>query len=81
MFATETEAEFEEIMGERAAEAGISREELDAHYEKRQTPRGTYEQVIETLEGFSSFGIERFYFQGIFTPTDAGQLLDGLNIN
>jgi alkanesulfonate monooxygenase SsuD/methylene tetrahydromethanopterin reductase-like flavin-dependent oxidoreductase (luciferase family) len=81
VFATETEAEFEAIMGEKAADAGISREELDAHYDKRQTPRGTYEQVMETLESFASFGIERFYFQGIFTPSDAGQLLDGLNIN
>jgi alkanesulfonate monooxygenase SsuD/methylene tetrahydromethanopterin reductase-like flavin-dependent oxidoreductase (luciferase family) len=80
VLATESEAEFDEVMAERAAEAGLTREELDAHYEKRHTPRGTYEQVTETLNTFAALGIERFYFQGIFTPSDMGQLLDGLEI-
>jgi alkanesulfonate monooxygenase SsuD/methylene tetrahydromethanopterin reductase-like flavin-dependent oxidoreductase (luciferase family) len=75
-----TEAEFEDRMTQDAAEAGISREELDAHYDKRKTPRGTYEQVNEQLAGFGQLGVSRFYFQGVFTPTDTGALLDGLGI-
>ena len=78
--AAETEAEFEDLMNSNASEAGISREELDGHYEKRQTPRGTYEQVRETLESFSDLGIERFYVQGVFTQPDMGKLFDGLGV-
>ena len=78
--AAETEAEFEDLMNSNALEAGISREELDGHYEKRQTPRGTYEQVREILDGFSDLGIERFYFQGVFHQPDMGRLLDGLGV-
>jgi alkanesulfonate monooxygenase SsuD/methylene tetrahydromethanopterin reductase-like flavin-dependent oxidoreductase (luciferase family) len=78
--AAETEAEFEDLMNSNASEAGISREELDEHYEKRQTPRGTYEQVSETLESFSDLGVERFYIQGVFTQPDMGKLFDGLGV-
>ena len=80
VIAAATESEFENQMEKDAAEAGISREELDAHYDKRQTPRGTYEQVNEQLAGFEKLGVSRFYFQGVFTPTDTGKLLDGLGI-
>ena len=68
-------------MNQAAADASISREELDAHYEKRQTPRGTYEQVNAQLEEFAKLGLTRFYFQGIFTDTDTGALLDGLGVS
>ena len=78
--AAETEAEFDDMMNSNAAEAGISREELEGHYEKRQTPRGTYEQVRETLAGFSDLGIERFYVQGVFTQPDMEKLFDGLGV-
>lgn len=78
--ARETEAEFEEAMNEQATEDGISRDELDAHYKKRQTPRGTYEQVAETLDGLASHGVQRFYFQGVFSTIDTGKLLDGLGV-
>jgi alkanesulfonate monooxygenase SsuD/methylene tetrahydromethanopterin reductase-like flavin-dependent oxidoreductase (luciferase family) len=80
VIAAATESEFEDRMEEDAVEAGISREELDAHYDKRETPRGTYEQVSEQLAGFEKLGVSRFYFQGVFTPTDTGKLLDGLGI-
>ena len=80
MIAAETEADFEDAMNEIASESGITREELDAHYDKRQTPRGTYGQVKETLESFASSDIERFYLQGPFTPADTDRLLDGLGI-
>jgi len=78
--ATETTAEFEELMDSQAAEAGISREELEGHYEKRQTPRGTYEQVNEQLASFREMGVSRFYFQRVFTTTETAELLDGLGI-
>ena len=80
VLAADTEAEFEDLMNADAAEAGLTREERDAHYDKRQTPRGTYDQVNEQLEGFQKLGISRFYFQGVFSPSDTGKLLDGLGV-
>ena len=78
--AAATDDEFEDRMNADAAEAGLSREELDVHYDKRQTPRGTYEQVNEELAGFEQLGVSRFYFQGVFSPSDMGKLLDGLEV-
>lgn len=78
--AAATQKEFEELMNADAAEAGLSREELEAHFEKRQTPRGTYDQVNEQLGEFHKLGITRFYFQGPFSPSDTGKLLDGLGV-
>ncbi len=80
VIAAATITEFEDRMEEDAAAAGLSREELEAHYEKRQTPRGTFDQVRERLEEFERLGITRFYFQGVFTPSDMGRLLDGLGV-
>ncbi|MDJ0790565.1 MAG: LLM class flavin-dependent oxidoreductase [Acidimicrobiia bacterium] len=78
--AAATESEFNERMDRRAAEAGITRDELDAHYDKRQTPRGTYEQVRLQLEEFGRLGVSRFYFQGIYGELDTDELMDGLGI-
>lgn len=78
--AAATESEFNDKMDERAEEAGISREELDAHYDKRSTPRGTYDQVREQLSAFERHGVSRFYFQGIYGSPDIGELFDGLRI-
>jgi alkanesulfonate monooxygenase SsuD/methylene tetrahydromethanopterin reductase-like flavin-dependent oxidoreductase (luciferase family) len=78
--AAETEAEFEDLMNEKAADAGISRGQLETEFDKRRTPRGTYEQVSEALDALANVGIERFYFQGTFTPADAGRLFDGLGV-
>lgn len=78
--AASTHAEFEERMNEIASEAGITRDELESHYERRQTPRGTYEQVREQLDRFASYGVARFYFQGGFSPVGTATLLDGLGI-
>ena len=63
-----------------AEAAGLSREQLEIHYEKRQTPRGTYAQVNDQLAGFEALGVSRFYFQGVFSPSDTGKLLDGLGV-
>ncbi len=81
VIAAATEPEFEDAMNEIASDAGITRDELDSHYDKRQTPRGTYEQVNAILDSFAGHGIERFYLQGPFTPTDTGRLLDGLGVS
>jgi alkanesulfonate monooxygenase SsuD/methylene tetrahydromethanopterin reductase-like flavin-dependent oxidoreductase (luciferase family) len=78
--AGETEADFEDLMNQAADDASMTRDELDAHYEKRQTPRGTYDQVNAQLEDFAELGISRFYFQGLFTSNDTGKLLDGLGV-
>lgn len=78
--ASATEAEFEDRMDMDAKAAGLSREELEIHYEKRRTPRGTYEQVNDQLAGFEALGVSRFYLQGVFVPSDTGKLLDGLGI-
>jgi alkanesulfonate monooxygenase SsuD/methylene tetrahydromethanopterin reductase-like flavin-dependent oxidoreductase (luciferase family) len=78
--AAATEGEFEDLMNAEAAESKITRKELDAHFEKRQTPRGTYDQVNEQLAELEQLGVSRFYFQGIFIPTDTGKLLDGLGV-
>jgi alkanesulfonate monooxygenase SsuD/methylene tetrahydromethanopterin reductase-like flavin-dependent oxidoreductase (luciferase family) len=58
-----TEAAYRELLGELAADAGVTAEELEAGYEMRGTPRGTYEQVAEMMAGYASLGIERFYLQ------------------
>ena len=78
--AAATETEFEDLMNTEAAESNITREELDAHLNKRRTPRGTYELVNEQLAELEQLGVSRFYFQGIFVPGDTGKLLDGLGV-
>jgi alkanesulfonate monooxygenase SsuD/methylene tetrahydromethanopterin reductase-like flavin-dependent oxidoreductase (luciferase family) len=80
VLAAATEAEFEDLMDARAADAGMSREELEAHFDRRKTPRGTFEQVREQLDGLGAVGVERFYFQGIFAGGDTKALLEGLEI-
>jgi alkanesulfonate monooxygenase SsuD/methylene tetrahydromethanopterin reductase-like flavin-dependent oxidoreductase (luciferase family) len=80
VIAAATEDDFEDLMNKEAAESKITREELDTHFDKRQTPRGTYEQVNEQLAGLEQLGVSRFYFQGIFVAGDTGKLLDGLGV-
>jgi len=78
--AAATEAGFEALMQERADAVQMTRDEMEAYFEARQTPRGTFDQVRAQLDGFAELGITRFYFQGIFAPWDMGQLFDGLGI-
>jgi len=78
--AAATEAEFEELMQERAVAAQMTRDELEAYFEARQTPRGTFDQVRSQLDEFADIGITRFYFQGVFASGDMRQLFDGLGI-
>lgn len=80
VLAAPTESDFDDLMNDRASDAGISREELEAFFDRRQTPRGTYEQVSEQLATIAALGVERFYLQGVFAGGDIGTLLDGLEI-
>lgn len=80
VIAKETEAEFDEYLNEVATERGMSREELDAYFAERRPPQGTFEQVREILDGYAEMGMQRFYFQGLYSNTDTTALLDGLGI-
>lgn len=80
VLAAATDAEFEDLMEQRAADAGVSRAELEAHFDRRKTPRGTYEQVRAQLDGLAAVGVSRFYFQGIFAGGETKSLLEGLEI-
>ena len=63
VLAAPTETRYRELLGENAAAAGVSVDELEAGYEMRGTPRGSYEQVAEMMAGYAGLGIERFYLQ------------------
>jgi alkanesulfonate monooxygenase SsuD/methylene tetrahydromethanopterin reductase-like flavin-dependent oxidoreductase (luciferase family) len=58
-----TRKEYQEVLTERAAENGMSREEAEAHLERRNTPRGTYNQVAAQLAELTAAGMRRFYLQ------------------
>jgi alkanesulfonate monooxygenase SsuD/methylene tetrahydromethanopterin reductase-like flavin-dependent oxidoreductase (luciferase family) len=58
-----TEAEYREKSAEAAASSGVTPEELEAHFNSRSTPRGSYEQVAETLAMMAAHGVTRFYLQ------------------
>ena len=80
IIAAETEAEFDEMMEQRAAASEVSRDELEAYFEARRTPRGTYEQVREELQRMKELGVQRFYLQSIFAGGDLDSLMEGLEI-
>jgi alkanesulfonate monooxygenase SsuD/methylene tetrahydromethanopterin reductase-like flavin-dependent oxidoreductase (luciferase family) len=58
-----TEADYREKFAEAAASSGVTPEELEAHFSFRSTPRGSYEQVAETLAMMAAHGVTRFYLQ------------------
>lgn len=55
--------DYGEKVAAMAADAGVTQDQLEAHWEYRQTPRGTYEEVAEILDGLSALGVQRFYLQ------------------
>lgn len=63
VLAAATEAEYRTLLGDTAATGGISVEQLEAHMEVRNTPRGTYDQVVEQLAALAGLGMSRFYLQ------------------
>jgi alkanesulfonate monooxygenase SsuD/methylene tetrahydromethanopterin reductase-like flavin-dependent oxidoreductase (luciferase family) len=81
VLAAETQADFDELFAAEAAAADISTKELEAHYAKRNTPRGTYDQVRRQLSDFADLGVTRFYLQTGNSDLDAvGALLDAISI-
>jgi alkanesulfonate monooxygenase SsuD/methylene tetrahydromethanopterin reductase-like flavin-dependent oxidoreductase (luciferase family) len=63
VLAAPTRREYEEQFRERASTLGVAVDELEQHYEYRQTPRGTIDEVVSQISGFRRLGIERFYLQ------------------
>jgi alkanesulfonate monooxygenase SsuD/methylene tetrahydromethanopterin reductase-like flavin-dependent oxidoreductase (luciferase family) len=59
----DTEEEYRAALEIRAARAGVTVEELEESMQRRNSPRGTWDQVREVLEGLASAGMERFYIQ------------------
>jgi alkanesulfonate monooxygenase SsuD/methylene tetrahydromethanopterin reductase-like flavin-dependent oxidoreductase (luciferase family) len=57
------EADYRDRLAELADESGQSPEDLEAHFAKRNTPRGTSEQIREQLADMEALGIARFYVQ------------------
>ncbi len=80
VIAKETEEEFDEYLDEVALERGMTREDLEAYFATRRPPQGTYEQVRNILDDYTEMGMQRFYFQGIYSSADPRELLDGLGI-
>lgn len=63
VLAAPSRTQFKERFAARAAEMGMEVEELESHYARRNTPRGTYEEVADQLAVMQALGVERFYFQ------------------
>jgi alkanesulfonate monooxygenase SsuD/methylene tetrahydromethanopterin reductase-like flavin-dependent oxidoreductase (luciferase family) len=58
-----TEAEYRERFSRLTASLQVDVERMEAHFERRNTPRGSYEQVAEQLLVLDPVGVERFYLQ------------------
>ncbi|HEY5727800.1 MAG TPA: LLM class flavin-dependent oxidoreductase [Acidimicrobiia bacterium] len=57
------EAEYHTMLGDAAASSGVTVEQLEAHMQRRNTPRGTHDQVMEQLAALAAEGMQRFYLQ------------------
>lgn len=77
--AAETEPEVEDELNQRAADAGLTREELDTAFARRHTPIGTYDQLREQFGMMEALGVTRFYLQGGFDPEATGAIVDALS--
>jgi alkanesulfonate monooxygenase SsuD/methylene tetrahydromethanopterin reductase-like flavin-dependent oxidoreductase (luciferase family) len=77
--AAATEQGVEDELDRRAEGAGITREQLDAAFARRNTPIGTYEQLRHQLGTMEELGVTRFYVQGPFDPDRTGAMLDALS--
>ncbi len=75
-------AAYEARFAHLASQAGMTPEQLEAHFAKRRTPRGTASEVREQLAEMADLGMERFYVQsfGAFDrrrESDMWELLHG----
>ena len=59
----DTEEEYRAALEKRAARFEVTVEELEASMQRRNSPRGTWDQVREVLAGLAAAGMQRFYIQ------------------
>lgn len=78
MLAADTKDEYRDKLAALAEEVGADAEELEAAAAKRNTPRGTWDDVRSILGGMADAGLTRFYFQGEFDPEDIEMKLSKL---
>jgi alkanesulfonate monooxygenase SsuD/methylene tetrahydromethanopterin reductase-like flavin-dependent oxidoreductase (luciferase family) len=78
VLAAATAEELEKALDARAAEAGMSRKELDEYHAHRNTPVGTYDEIRGQFAKMEEAGIKRFYFQGGLSEETEG-LIDALS--
>ncbi len=78
VLAADTESEYRQKLETIAAEAGRAADELEKEAARRNTPRGSWEQVRTILGGMEEAGLSRFYFQGKFEPADIEEKLSKL---
>ncbi len=57
------EADYRERLAAAAAEAGVTTDQLEAHFDARSTPRGPIDRVREQLAELEEAGMSLFYFQ------------------
>ena len=74
----ETEADLEHRLDSLAAEAGMTRDELVAHFERRETPIATYDRLREVFAEMEELGITRFYLQGGYDPASTPEFLEAV---
>jgi len=78
ILAAATQEGVEDALDRRAADAGMSRQELDEYHTHRNTPVGTHDEIREQFAVMEGLGITRFYFQGGLSAENEG-LIDALS--
>lgn len=63
ILAAETRSEYESKLAAEAARSGTTVDELEAHMQLRNTPRGTFGEVADQLDALAAVGMRRFYLQ------------------
>jgi len=70
MVAGEDDAAYRKRLQRLAERMGTAAERLEAGMERRNSPRGTWEQVRDILGGMEEAGVSRFYIQAFGDSTD-----------
>jgi len=78
VLAAPTREDLEKALDERAADTGMTRDELDEYHAKRNTPVATYDELTDQFAEMERAGITRFYFQGGLDPRNQ-ELIDALS--
>ncbi|MEA2002942.1 MAG: LLM class flavin-dependent oxidoreductase [Actinomycetota bacterium] len=70
IIAADTQAGYRDKLADIAVKADVDPEELEGEAARRNSPRGTWDQVRAILDGMQEYGLSRFYFQEKFVPAD-----------